>query len=88
MFDPEPIAELPGQLTLNPVWPKEGTVKASVLNLLLSHPEGICRRNAAEIDVYELSNRIGELAADGWAIARLPRCRNHFHNQRFTLYKL
>lgn len=88
MLEPESIPELPGQLTLNPVWPKEGTVKASVLELLLTHPEGICRRNAAQIDVYELSNRIGELAADGWAIVREPRCRNHFHNQRFTLYRL
>lgn len=92
------LVEDDGQLSINiaseedrpgPTRPERGTVKAAVLNLLLSHPEGICRRDAAlEIEVYELSNRIGELAADGWAIVREPRCRNHFHHQRFTLYRL
>ena len=88
MFDAEPIAQLPGQLTLDPLWPKKGTVKAGVLNLMMAMPEGICRRDAANlIDVYELSNRIGELQADGWIIHK-ARCERHNHRQRFTLYHL
>jgi hypothetical protein len=71
-----------------PIMPKEGTVKSAVLHLMMAHPGGICRRDAANmIDVYELSNRIGELQADGWTIWK-GRCERHGHRQRFTLYSL
>lgn len=76
------------QLTFDPIQPKPGSVKASVLHLMLAMPDGICRRDAANlIDVYELSNRIGELQADGWVIHK-GRCERHHHRQRFTLYSL
>jgi len=77
-----------GQLTLDPVWPKEDTAKSAVLHLMLAHPDGICRRDAVNyIDCYELSARIGELQADGWQIHK-SRCERHGHRQRFTLYSL
>lgn len=76
------------QLTLDPLMPKPGSVKSAVLNLMMAMPDGICRRDAASlIDVYELSNRIGELQADGWMIYKV-RCDRHHHRQRFTLYHL
>lgn len=79
---------IPGQLSLDPVMPKPGSVKAAVLNLMLGMPDGICRRDAAvEIEVYELSNRIGELEADGWVILK-SKCERHNHRQKFTLYSL
>lgn len=71
---------------MTPIEPKAGTVKAQLLAMLRSR-EGICRRDAASADVYELSNRIGELAKDGWPIQRTT-CERHQHRQLFTLYSL
>lgn len=87
MAEPEPILELPGQLTLNPIKPKLGTVKAVVLGELLANPDGRCRRDFALIDVYEVSNRIGELEKDGWFIAK-GKCERHNHRHPFTLYQI
>lgn len=81
------ILVIPGQLSLEPLMPKPGSVKAAVLHLLQSRPEGMCRRDFANEDIYELSNRIGELQADGWVILK-GRCQRHNHRQKFTLYSL
>lgn len=75
------------QLTLDPIQPKPGSVKAAVLNLLMAYPDGLCRRDFANEDIFELSNRIGELQADGWIIHK-SRCEKHHHRQRFTLYSI
>lgn len=75
------------QLTFDPIQPKPGTVKAAVLNLLLAYPDGLCRRDFAQHDIYELSNRIGELEADGWVVHK-GKCERHRHRHQFTLYKL
>lgn len=76
-----------GQLSLDPIQPKPGSAKEAVWHLLMMFPDGICRRIAAEWDIYELSARIGELERDGWTILK-SRCERHSHRQRFTLYKL
>lgn len=75
------------QLTFDPIKPKSGTVKAAVLNLLRYHPDGLCRRDFANQDIYELSNRIGELEDDGWVIEK-GKCERHNHRHPFTLYSL
>lgn len=75
------------QLTFEPSAPKEGTLKAAVLELLYTLP-GICRRSAVdELDCYELASRIGELRALGYAIGTRP-CERHFHRQSFKEYFL
>lgn len=75
------------QLTLAPLKPKPGTLKAAVLELLYTYP-GICRRIAVdELDCYELASRIGELRALGYVIGARP-CRRHYHRQSFKEYFL
>jgi hypothetical protein len=83
------ISVIPGQLTLDPIWPKQGSVKAAVLNFILARPDGSCRRDFAEIDVYEVSARIGELQKDGWQISNRP-CSRHQHRpeSHFVEYSL
>jgi hypothetical protein len=69
------------QLLFEPFAPKPGSVKSAVLHYLLSRPDGSCRRDfATDIDVYEVSARIGELEADGWVIYR-QRCTRHQHRR-------
>lgn len=75
------------QLTFDPIQPKPGSVKSAVLHYLQAYPDGRCRRDFALIDIYELSNRIGELEADGWVIQK-GKCERHNHRHPFTLYKL
>lgn len=75
------------QLTFEPIRPTKGTVKALVWHELMAHPEGLCRRDFAQMDVYELSNRIGELEKDGWIIWK-GKCERHHHRHPFTLYKI
>lgn len=75
------------QLSFDPLPPKEGTVKAAVLHLLQTHPDGMCRRDFAAEDIFELSNRIGELEVDGWLILK-GRCDKHQHRHPFTLYQI
>jgi hypothetical protein len=65
---------------VGPQEPKPGTVKASIMQLLRQHPEGLCRRNWAQYDIYEVSARIGELQRDGWVIG-IRRCSRHDHRK-------
>jgi hypothetical protein len=75
------------QMTFDPIAPKEGTLKAAVLELLYTYP-GICRRSAVdELDCYELASRIGELRALGYVIGT-RRCERHYHRQHFKEYYL
>lgn len=86
-----------GQLSINivsgegrpePIRPKPDSVKAAVLNLLSAFPDGLCRRDfVVYAEIYELSNRIGELEDDGWVIEK-GKCERHNHRHPFTLYKL
>lgn len=66
------------QLPLDPPWPKPGSVKSAVLHYLMGRPEGSCRRDFAQIDIYEVSARIGELQRDGWPITK-RKCSRHHH---------
>lgn len=76
-----------GQMAFTPIKPKEGTLKAAVLELLRIK-DGLCRRSAVqELDCYELASRIGELRALGYTIGT-RRCERHHHRQRFTEYFL
>lgn len=76
-----------GQLIFEPTRPKAGTVKAAVLNLLRAYPDGLCRRDFANHDIYEVANRIGELQRDGWIIVNRP-CKRHAHKHRLVEYYL
>lgn len=77
------------QMTLEPLWPKEGTVRYLVLSALGdAYPGGVCRREFAHrFDVYEVSNRIGELKAMGWRIGTKP-CKRHDHKAQIVDYYL
>lgn len=75
------------QMTFEALEPRKGSAKSAVLSLLRSYPDGICRRIAAQHDVYELSARIGELEKLGWTITK-RRCNLHYHQRRFVRYSL
>lgn len=51
--------------------------------------DGACRRDfAADLDVYEVSNRIGEIEARLGITIERERCRIHKHRTAFTRYRL
>lgn len=56
--------------------------------LLRGHPEGMCRRDFASHDIWELSNRISEIEERvGIDIVR-ERCVDHPHRHRVVRYSL
>lgn len=57
---------------------------------LLARPfDGACRRDfAADLDVYEISNRIGEIEARLGITIERERCRIHKHRTAFVRYRL
>lgn len=75
------------QLSLDPLLPKRGSVKFAVWHLLMTRPDGLCRRDFAKEDIYEVSARIGELEKLGWPI-RKGRCDRHNHRHPFVEYSL
>lgn len=84
-YDPEMVEQL-----FLPIEPKPDSVKAAVLDYLRARPDGSCRRDfALELEVYELSARIGELKKDGWHIITRP-CSRHRHRRhsQFLEYRL
>ena len=58
-----------------------------VYDLLRWFPDGRCRRDFAHVDVYEVSNRIGELRDAGFIIGVRP-CRRHNHRTGVVEYRL
>lgn len=77
------------QLAFKPLAPKPGTVRESVLIVLQqASPLGVCRMEwARDHDIYEISNRIGELQSMGWLIGNRI-CERHYHRTRITEYHL
>lgn len=75
------------QLAFKPLAPKPGTVRESVLTVLQqASPLGVCRMEwARDHDIYEISNRVGELQQMGWLIGN-RLCERHYHRARITEY--
>jgi len=59
----------------------------TVLQLLRAHPDGRCRRDFAQADVYEVSARILELQAEGAFVERTV-CKRHRHRSKIYNYRL
>lgn len=75
------------QMTFEALEPRKGSAKSAVLSLLRSYPDGLCRRDFAREDIYEVSARIGELEKLGWQI-RKSRCDRHNHRHAFVEYSI
>ena len=59
-----------------------------VYGILYGAPQGACRRDFAQFDVWEISNRISEIEGRlGITISR-ERCRKHDHRHRVVRYSL
>lgn len=59
----------------------------AVLEMLRANPDGLCRRQFAQRDVYEVSARILELQDEGAFIER-GQCKRHRHRVKVYRYKL
>lgn len=63
--------------------------QAAVFSLLDSRPyDGICRRDAAQHDIFELSARIGEIEDRLGITVIRERCRVHSHRKPFKRYRI
>lgn len=51
----------------------------AVLNVLRSHPGGVCARTFAEYDIYRFGARIHELRQLGWLVGSHD-CTTHLHS--------
>lgn len=72
-------------LVSEPRWPKEGTVPHRIVGILTAR-QAVCRRDfAVEFEIYEVSNRIGELKDLGWPIENRP-CKRHDHRAHIVEY--
>lgn len=59
-----------------------------VWSILHGRPGGACRRDFADFDVFEVSNRISEIEQRlGITIQRAP-CEAHSHRRRIIRYSL
>lgn len=59
-----------------------------VLAILEARPGGVCRRDFAAFDVWEVSNRISEIEQRlGITISR-AKCTTHQHRHRVVRYSL
>jgi len=59
----------------------------AVLELLRAHPDGLCRRDFARRDFYEVSARILELREEG-AFIDVAQCKRHRHRGKIYRYRL
>ena len=59
-----------------------------VYSLLLVNREGMCRLDFAHADVWEVSNRIGEIEDRLGITIERERCRKHNHRHAVTLYRI
>lgn len=64
--------------------------QAAVYLILAGRPyDGACRRDfALEYEIYEVSNRIGEVERRLGITIERARCRKHAHRRPVTLYRL
>lgn len=60
----------------------------AVYGMLSAYPDGVCRRDFAEVDVWEVSNRIGEIESRLGITIHRDRCKKHNHRRPVTLYRL
>lgn len=58
-----------------------------VYSLLLVNREGLCRLDFAHADVWEVSNRIGEIEDRLGITIERGRCTKHNHRRPVTLYR-
>lgn len=58
-----------------------------VLHLLRGYPDGMCRRQFADHDVYEPAARITELKRAGY-LFESRQCGLHAHQRRMLSYRL
>lgn len=58
-----------------------------IYSLLLVNREGMCRLDFAHADVWEVSNRIGEIEDRLGITIERERCRKHNHRHAVTLYR-
>lgn len=59
-----------------------------VWGMLSAYPDGVCRRDFAEVDIWEVSNRISEIEARlGVSIIR-DKCERHGHRNPVVLYRI
>lgn len=62
--------------------------QAAVYSLLDGRPDGLCRRDFAQHDIFEVANRIAEIETRlGIQIGR-ERCTVHHHRRRIVRYSL
>lgn len=59
-----------------------------VYSLLLVNREGMCRLDFAHADVWEVSNRIGEIEDRLGITIERGRCTKHNHRHAVTLYRV
>lgn len=59
-----------------------------VYAMLRAYPDGVCRRDFAEVDVWEVSNRIGEIETRLGITIQRDRCKKHNHRRPVTLYRV
>jgi hypothetical protein len=61
----------------------------AVYNILKSNPQGLCRRDWAQRDFYEIHARFCELRAEGIVVSsEVCRKTGHFHKGRVHVYRL
>lgn len=58
-----------------------------VYTLLLVNRDGMCRLDWAKADVWEVSNRIGEIEQRLGITIERDRCKRHNHRNAVTLYR-
>ena len=62
--------------------------QGAIWNLLRTHPAGLCRRDLARWDFWEVSNRISEIEDRLGIVVRRERCVDHPHRHRVIRYSL
>lgn len=61
----------------------------AVYNLLKSNPQGLCRRDFAQRDFYEIHARFTEMRREGVFVeSTLCHKPGHFHRSRIHVYRL
>lgn len=64
------------------------TQRAVYSILARHHYDGACRRTFAMHDIWEVSNRIGEIESRLGIEIERSRCNKHDHRRPVTLYRL
>jgi len=72
----------------DPVNSRLTATQGAIWNLLRTHPAGLCRRDLARWDHWEVSNRISEIEDRLGIVIVRERCVDHPHRHRVVRYSL